>query len=101
MAINKTTAGTFRVDFRDQSGRRLRKTFDTLKAAREYNHISKGDISKGDFVAPSAVTVRQEAESWYDEKKDAGTYRFGSLQAWRTHLDSHINPALGNLRCSR
>lgn len=46
MAINKTAAGTFRVDFRDQKGRRLRKTFDTLKAAREYDRISKGDVSK-------------------------------------------------------
>src|SRR5215813_9056859 len=98
MAINKTKSGTFRVDFRDQTGRRLRKTFDTLKAAREYDRISKGIISKNDFVAPSAVTLRHEAESWYDEKKDAGTYRYSTLQAWRLHLDKHILPSLGDLR---
>jgi hypothetical protein len=62
MAINKTKAGTFRVDFRDQTGRRLRKTFDTLKSARNYDKQSLGDISKGDFVAPSDTTVKDVAE---------------------------------------
>src|SRR5205809_654669 len=92
MAINKTTAGTFRVDFRNQTGRRLRKTFDTLKGAREYDRISKGDITKGDFIAPSDVTVKDVAEQWYTRKKDAGTYRYGTLHGWRIHIDRHIVP---------
>jgi hypothetical protein len=63
MAINKTAAGTYRVDFRDQHGRRLRKTFDRLEDARSFNKQSIGDISKGDFVAPSDVTVKDIAEA--------------------------------------
>lgn len=98
MAIKKTVAGTFCVDFRDQKGKRLRKTFDTLKAAREYDRISKGDVSKGDFVAPSSVTVASVAEQWYARKKDAGTYRYGTLSGWRIHIDRHIIPAIGDLR---
>jgi integrase len=98
MAINKTKAGTFVVDFRDQTGRRLRKTFDTLKAAREHNKQSLGDISKGDFVAPSDTTVAAVAEQWYGRKKEANVYRYGTLHGWRIHIDRHIVPALGTLK---
>jgi hypothetical protein len=97
MAINKTAAGTYCVDFRDQHGRRLRKTFDRLEDARNFNKQSIGDISKGDFVAPSDVTVKDIAESWHKRKKDAGTYRYGTLHNWRTHIDKYIVPLLGDL----
>jgi len=95
MAIKKTIAGNFQVDFRDATGRRLRKTFDTLKAAREYDRISKGDISKGDFVAPINTTVRETAEEWFAHKKDSNGYRLATLQNWRTHIDKYIVPQLG------
>ena len=98
MAINKTKSGTFRVDFRDQSGRRLRKTFDTLKAAREYDRISKGDISKGGFAAPSNSTVKDTAEAWYKHKADSDGYRDGTLGNWRVHLDKYILPSLGDFK---
>src|SRR5262245_45718831 len=98
MAINKTTAGTFRVDFRDQNGRRLRKTFDTLKEAREHDRISKGAITKGEFTAPTSTTVADIAEQWYQRKVDSNAYRYGTLLGWRIHLDRHILPALGALK---
>jgi integrase len=98
MAIVKVKSGNFRVDFRDAAGRRFRKTFNTLKAAREYNHISKGDISKGDFVAPSDSTVKDVAEAWYKHKADSDGYRHGTLQNWRVHLDKYILPSLGNFK---
>jgi integrase len=98
MAINKTAAGTYVVDFRDQTGKRIRKTFDRLEDARTYNKQSIGEISKGDFVAPSDVTVKDMAEAWYKRKKDAGTYRYGTLHNWRIHIDKHIVPALGDFR---
>jgi Phage integrase, N-terminal SAM-like domain len=98
MAVNKTLAGTYVVDFRDQNGHRFRKTFARLEEARNYNKQSVGDISKGDFVAPSDIPVKDIAESWYTRKKDAGTYRYGSLHNWRIHIDKHIVPALGDIR---
>jgi integrase len=97
MAIKKTAAGNFQVDFRDQTGRRLRKTFDTLKDARAYNKQSQGEVSKGDFVAPSTITVKDVCEQWYTKKKDANTYRYGTLHGWRIHIDRHIVPALGSV----
>src|SRR6266850_7405478 len=98
MAIKKTAAETFRVDFRDATGRRLRKTFDTLKAAREYDRISKGDISKDEFTTPSSITVADLANEWHQRKKDTNGYRPATLKNWRTHIDRYIVPSLGSLR---
>jgi integrase len=71
---------------------------DRLEDARAWNKQSLGDISKGDFVAPSAVTVRDEAEAWHKRKVDAGGYRPATLGNWRTHLDKYILPSLGDLK---
>ncbi len=92
MAINKTVAGTYVVDFREQSGRRIRKTFDRLEDARSYNKQSLGDVSKGDFVAPSDITVKDIAEAWYKRKQDAGTYRDGTLNNCGSILISISGP---------
>lgn len=96
MAINKTVAGTFVVDFRDQHGKRLRKTFDTLSAARDFNKQSLGAVSKGEFVSPSNDTIKDIAERWHARKKDAGTYRFSTLGNWRAHIEKYIIPQLGD-----
>jgi hypothetical protein len=39
MAINKTAAGTFAVDFRDQHKRRIQRTFDTHKQAADLKRM--------------------------------------------------------------
>lgn len=101
MAIKKTVAGTYCVDFRDQHGKRLRKTFDRLEDARAYDKQSLGNISKGDFVAPSYVTVKEIAEAWHKRKVDAASYRPATLQNWRTHIDKYIVPSLGDLPVQR
>lgn len=98
MAINKTVAGTYRVDFRDQRGRRTRKTFDTFKSALAFDKQTKGDVSKGDYVAPSDQTVSDCADVWIRKKEDAGGYRHGTLGNWRCHVEQYIRPALGHLR---
>jgi integrase len=98
MAIKKTVAGTFCVDYRDQDGRRFRKTFDRLDDARQFNKQTQGDISKGDFIAPSDVTVKDIADAWHKRKVDAAGYRPATLGNWRTHIDKYIVPSLGELR---
>jgi integrase len=98
MAIKKTVAGTYCVDFRDQAGRRLRKTFDTLKAAREYDRISKGDISKDEFTSPSSITVLDVANEWHKRKVETKGYRPATLGNWRTYIDKYVAPMLGALK---
>ena len=97
MAINKTAAGTFVVDFRDQSGKRIRKTFPTYKRASDYDKEVVAQVSRGDFILPSKDTVKDIAEKWHARKKATGTYRFSTLQNWRTHIDKYIVPTLGYL----
>jgi integrase len=98
MAIKKTSAGTYCVDFRDQNGKRLRKTFDRLEDARAYSKQTAGDVSKGEFVAPSDTTVKEMAAAWYQRKEEPGTYRDGTLHNWKIHIDKDIVPALGSIR---
>jgi hypothetical protein len=58
MAINKTAAGTFVVDFRDQSGKRIRKTFPTYKRASDYDKEAVAQVSRGDFILPSRISLK-------------------------------------------
>jgi hypothetical protein len=39
MAINKTAARTYAVDFRDHNRRRIQRTFDMYKAAAEFEKM--------------------------------------------------------------
>jgi hypothetical protein len=85
MAINKTAAETYVVDFRDQTGRRFRKTFATHKEAVEYEKDRVAQVSRGDFIPPSKETVKNTAEKWHKRKADAGSYRFATLQLAHPH----------------
>ena len=98
MAIVKTKAGTFRVDYRDKAGRRYRKTFATQKAAREYDRVVKGDITRNEFIAPSDITVTDAANEWWQKKVNSGGYRPASLKNWRLHIDNYIAPLLGDFK---
>lgn len=69
-----------------------------MAEARSYNKESLGDISKGDFIAPSAITVLEAAESWLARKVESNGYRHGTLQNWRTHITNYIKPELGQSR---
>lgn len=98
MAINKTAAGTYRVDYRDQTGRRFRKTFRIYKQANDYEKEVLAQVSRGDFIQPSDDTVRDWADRWHKRKKEAGSYRFSTLGNWRTHIDKYILPTIGEAK---
>src|SRR6266550_7409258 len=86
MAINKTEAGTWAVDFRDQHRRRIQKTFDTHKAAADFEKDALAQIANHEYVRPSDKTVSEVATEWYQKKVDAGTYRRASLIDYRNHV---------------
>ena len=50
MAINKTAAGTYAVDFRDQHKRRTQKTFDTHREAAGFQKDVLAQISNREYV---------------------------------------------------
>jgi integrase len=98
MAINKTAAGTWAVDFRDQHRHRIQRTFDTHKAAADYEKEVLAQVAKKEYIRPSDKTVQEVAEDWYKRKADAGTYRRASLIDWKNHVENYIKPQLGDLK---
>src|SRR5215813_7797134 len=106
MAIRKTAAGTWEVDFRSQEcncdkiqgnhKHRIQKTFDTNKEAVAYEKEKLNEVEKREFVKPSDKTVREIAEDWYQKKVGAGTYRRASLIDYHNHVENYIKPQLGN-----
>ncbi len=45
MAINKTVAGSYAVDFRDQHKRRIQRTFDTHREAADFEKDALAEVS--------------------------------------------------------
>ena len=99
MAINKTKAGTFEVDFRDQYKKRHLKTFDTHKEAVAFEKEVKAQVSKREYVPPTNTLLKDAAVSWYNSAGDG--YCRGTLIYWKNHIDNYIVPSLGHLKITR
>lgn len=96
MAINKTAAGTYAVDFRDQYKRRIQRTFDTHKEAADFEKDVLAQVTRREYVKPSDKTVHEIAAEWYNRKVAAGTYRRASLVDYHNHVENYIRPQLGH-----
>ncbi len=96
MAIKKTVAGTYAVDFRDQERHRILKTFDTYKEANEYYKDVQGQVAKREYVRPVKRTVKEVAEEWLEKKKQGG-YERNSLIGWQGHVEKYLVPSFGAL----
>lgn len=66
------------------------KTFDTLKEARAHLHETRDRLAKGNYTAPSKVTLQQLAEDWLRSRPDI---REVSLNGYR----SVLNPVLDRM----
>lgn len=96
------------VDYRDQEGRRLLKTFARMKDATAFAATANVEVRDGTHVADSAsVTVTEAGEKWLkmlepnpkakpDEKLEQTT-----VDQYRQHLRLHIAPIIGRLKLSQ
>lgn len=50
--------------------KQVTKTLDSLRDARQFVHETKDRVAKGNYTAPSRVTVRQLAEDWLRSRRD-------------------------------
>jgi integrase len=96
MAIKKTVAGTYAVDFRDQERRRILRTFDTYKAATDFYKDVQAQVAKREYVRPIKRTVKEVAEEWLEKKKQ-GAYERNTLIGWKVHIERYIVPSFGAL----
>ena len=99
MAVTPTKAGHWRADFRDQENKRHRKTFKLKKQADAYERDKRGEVERGEFIAPKTVpTFRVAAEEWLASRADreAATY-----EQYKTHLELHSFPKIGHLKLNQ
>jgi integrase len=95
MAINKTKAGTFEVDFRDQYKKRRLKTLDTHREAVAFEKEVKAAVQKREYVPPTNTTVKDAADTWYLLRVNEAGYARSGLIYWKNHIDHYIIPQLG------
>jgi integrase len=103
----KTSLGVEReawvVDYTDQNGKRLLKTFEKKKDADAFSASSRIEVIEGTHVADSAsVTVQEAGQVWLNglELSDPPLERT-SLDQYRQHLKLHIEPFLGRTKLSK
>jgi integrase len=86
------------VDYADQDGDRVLRTFERMKDAEAYHATVKVDIGQGVHVAPSkSETVAQVAERWIKRVEADGCERT-TVRQYRQHVNLHIVPRIGAIK---
>lgn len=93
--------------FSARDGKKLRKTFSTLAAAKDWRAEVASALRKGVMRAPSRTTLRAAAEAWLNAAEE-GTIRSragdpfkpSTLRSYRQALRSRVLPELGGARLS-
>ncbi len=102
--LRKIRDGKYRIDWRDDRGRRYRRFFKTRTRAESHLTDVKKKIETGTFISPKDTpTFEAVAREWFGGKK-ANAYRPASLEAWRVHLDNHLLrevDGIGHLKLSK
>jgi hypothetical protein len=79
--IRKTKTGLYQIDFRDQHGRRFRKSFERYRDADRALREIKTEVDDKNFVAPKKIpTFRKAGDEWLKSKLKGTTsvrYRAG------------------------
>ncbi|MCP9487554.1 MAG: tyrosine-type recombinase/integrase [Gaiellaceae bacterium MAG52_C11] len=86
-------------------GRKVRRTFPTLAAARTWRADALSAAQRGVLRAPSARTVREAAEELIDgmesgsvRSRSGDRYRPSATRSYRAALAARIVPALGAMK---
>jgi integrase len=89
------------VDYYDQQGKRVLKTFIRKKEADAYAATTHVEVREGMHVADSAsVTVKKAGDLWLKSAEDAELERT-TLDQYRQHLRLHIEPLIGRTKLSQ
>ncbi len=88
------------VDYKDQEGKRVLKTFTTKRRADAFKTEMAHEILQGTHTPASAsITVAQAGEEWIKQSKLDGLER-STWREYQNHLDQHIEPFLGTVKLS-
>ncbi|MQA13654.1 MAG: tyrosine-type recombinase/integrase [Pseudonocardiaceae bacterium] len=88
MSIHRTPTGSYRVKWRDPSGRQRSKNLPTKRAARDFLADIHGSISRGRYVDPHAgrVLFRVHAHQWLASRNDEATTKARDASIMRNHV---------------
>ena len=87
-------------------GTKLRKTFDSLKEAKDWRAAQIVGIGEGTVRGPSKLTVR---EAWREagsvtrrgcSQKGAGDYKPSTLRGYKADMERYVLPFLGAYKMS-
>jgi integrase len=86
-------------------GRKIRKTFDTLKEAKEWRAQMLVGVSQHKVRAPSKLTVREAWDAWIAHAEAVleagrGDYKPSTLRGYMADMTKHVLPLLGAYRVS-
>jgi len=98
----KTSAGEQReawvVDYSDQDGDRVLKTFEKKKDADAFHATVRIEVDRGEHITPSkSETVAEAAERWIKRVEADGRERT-TVRQYRQHVNLHINPRMGSIK---
>jgi integrase len=86
-------------------GRKVRKTFGSLAAARNWQADERKAIGEGKDVAPSKLTVEEAGEDWLArarrgevKNRSQEPYKPSVLAGYEASLKAHVYPAVGHVR---
>jgi integrase len=88
-----------------RSGKKVRRTFPTLTAARAWRSDAMGDLRRGVRRGPTGITLRRAGDDWVAGAKDGSirnrsgdVYKPSTLSGYEAALRDRIFPAIGGLK---
>ena len=98
--IRKTKSGLYQIDFRDQHGRRFRKSFERHKDAERALREIQDQVEDRSFVPPREIpTFRVVGDEWL--RAQVKGHDPSTVAGWHTHLHTHLYPLIGDRRLDR
>ena len=106
--VAKDGARTYRASvWSNRDGKRIRKSFPGLAAAKSWRQDAAGAVRSGRMRAVKAVTVDQAAQAWLTGARDGSIrnrsgdpYKPSAIRAYEKELRLRIVPAFGSRRLS-
>jgi integrase len=90
-----------------RSGRKVRKTFDSLSEAKLWRSDAVGGVKRGTVAAATRLTVRELGEQWVAaaergeaRNRSGDAFRPSVLRGYRRSLEQRIYPEAGAVRVS-
>jgi integrase len=86
------------VDYADQEGDRVLKTFEKKKEADAFHATVKVEVGQGTHITPhKSETVSEVAERWIKRVEADGRER-ATVRQYRQHVNLHIAPRIGAIK---